>query len=111
MLLHQIMQRNKTKWQKENVVVEDDRLVTDDDITSPDNETEHNDVSSDENKVSGSDGDDDWIFIVGVSHDLKRYCMQWMLQYFMFVTNGLTLFVVCLNITVYLLFFVNCQTS
>ena len=29
--------------------------------------------------------------------------------YYMFVSNGLTLFVVCLNITVCLLFFVNCQ--
>ena len=56
-----------------NVAVEDDRLPTDDDITSLDNETEWNDVASDENIVSGSDSDDDWIFTVGVSHDLKIY--------------------------------------
>ena len=61
--------------------MEDDSLPTYDDITSSDSETEQNDVASDENIVSGNDSDDDWTFIVGVSHDLKIYFMQWTLQY------------------------------
>jgi len=32
---------------------------------------------SDENIVSGSESDDDWLFIAGVFHDLKRWIMQW----------------------------------
>jgi len=35
--------------------------------------TEQNDVVSDENIVSGSDSDDYWTFIVGVSDGLKIY--------------------------------------
>ena len=88
-----------------NVAVEAEKLPSNDDITSCDNEIEQNDVASDENTVSGSDCDDDWIYIVDVSHDF----MQWTLQYVMFVSNGLNLCVVYLNITAYLLFFVNCQ--
>jgi len=60
--------------------VEDDRLLTDDDITSSDTETE-------QNIVSESDSGDDWTFIIGVSHDFKRFLMN--------------LFVVCLNIPLY----------
>jgi len=34
-----------------------------------------------------------WTFIVGVSHDFKRYFTEWTyLEYFMFVSNGLTSF-------------------
>ena len=71
--------------------IEEDRLRNDDDITSSDCENEQNDVASDENIVSESDSDHDWT------------------NYYVFVSNGLTLCVVCLNITVYLIFFVNCQ--
>jgi len=46
-------------------------LPTDDDITSSDSEAEQNDLASDENIVPESDSDDDWAFIVGVSHDFR----------------------------------------
>ena len=50
--------------------------MTDYDITSSDSETEQNGVASDETLVSGNDSNDDRTFIVGVSHDFKRYFMQ-----------------------------------
>ena len=64
------------------VAVEDDILPSDDDISSSDRETEQNEVASDENIVSGTGSDDDWISIVRVSHELKRYFAHWTLQYF-----------------------------
>ena len=69
-------------------------------------ETEQDDVALDENIVSASDCDDDWTCIVGGVPCLEMifYAMNFaIILLVMFVSNGLTLFVACLNGIVYVL--------
>jgi len=90
-----------------SVALEDDRLPTDDDITSSNNETEQNDVASDENIVSKSDIDDDWTVILGVFHDLKKYFMQWTLQYIICLLAMDWLYLLCAWILYFLYYFLS----